>query len=84
VAGKLNGPVKLYTTSWCGYCQAALSLLDERGVSYENVDLTDDAAELARVKAAHSWTTVPMILAGDELVGGFSELSALDAEGGLA
>lgn len=80
---KLAGDVTLYTTSWCGYCQAALALLDERGIKYENVDLTADSAKLRAVKTEFGHPTVPLILIGGRLLGGFSELRAMDAEHGL-
>lgn len=79
----LTGPVKLYTTSWCPFCIRALRLLAEREVPHENVDLTDDPVELQKVKSAHSYNTVPLILANGELLGGYSELAALDSETGL-
>ena len=37
--------VEIYTTQWCPYCHAAKSLLDEKGVSYEEVDADDPDVE---------------------------------------
>ena len=33
--------VKIYTTSWCGYCHAALRLLKQKGASFEQIDAED-------------------------------------------
>jgi len=33
--------VQIYTTNWCPYCNAAKSLLHDKGVSYEEIDVTD-------------------------------------------
>ncbi|HWE28809.1 MAG TPA: glutaredoxin domain-containing protein, partial [Polyangia bacterium] len=34
--------VRIYTTSYCGYCQAAKSLLQQRGVAFDEIDCTED------------------------------------------
>ena len=36
--------VKIYTRKWCGYCTAAINLLDEKGIDYEHVDCSGDQA----------------------------------------
>jgi mycoredoxin len=40
--------VVVYTTPWCGDCKAAKRFLEERGISYEEVDIerTPEAAEI--------------------------------------
>jgi glutaredoxin 3 len=75
--------VRIYVTSWCGFCRAAKRLLDERQVPYEEIDLTGDDAARAEAAARHDWPTVPIVLAGDELIGGYTELAALDQSRGL-
>ncbi len=78
----MSTKVKLYTTPYCPFCIAAKRLLDEREIPYEDVDVSDP--ELKRsVQAEHGWPTVPVILADGELIGGFDELSSLDAGEGL-
>lgn len=79
-----TGPVVLYTTSWCGFCRAALELLDQRGIAHENVDLTGDPEELDKKKAEWKHSTVPIVVVGETLIGGFSELKALDSQTQLA
>ena len=32
--------VQIYTTNWCPYCNAAKALLDDKGVPYEEIDVT--------------------------------------------
>jgi glutaredoxin 3 len=80
----IKGPVTLYTTSWCGFCRKAIELLEKRGVAHENVDLTGDPEELDRMKTKWKHPTVPIVVIGETLVGGFSELSAMDSETELA
>ena len=33
--------IKLYSTSWCGPCKNAKRLLDERGISYDEIDIDE-------------------------------------------
>lgn len=75
--------VRLYTTSYCPYCRAAKSLLMERGVEFEEINLEGDPLMKKRVMEEMGWKTVPIILVGDRLIGGFRELSALVKEGRL-
>ena len=36
--------VKIYTRKWCGYCTAALGLLDDEKIEYEHLDASGDDA----------------------------------------
>ena len=36
--------IQVYTTGWCGYCERAKALLDERGIPYEEIGVDDDPA----------------------------------------
>lgn len=75
--------VQLYTTDWCPYCSAAKALLDEKGVAYEEIDVTDPALREQMMQRAHGRRTVPQIFAGDVHVGGYDELAALERRGKL-
>jgi glutaredoxin 3 len=76
--------VEIYTKQWCGYCVAAKALLDRKGVSYTEYDITmggpkrDEMRQ--RIPAAY---TVPQILIDGRPVGGCDELHALDRAGKL-
>ncbi|MCC6305096.1 MAG: glutaredoxin 3 [Rhodobacteraceae bacterium] len=77
--------VEIYTTPFCGYCQAAKRLLQARGVAFTEIDLVREpgrrAEMLARAGGRH---TVPQIFVGATHVGGCDDLYALDRAGGLA
>jgi glutaredoxin 3 len=75
--------VRIYTTSYCGYCTAAKSLLRERGVEFQEIDCSSDASVRQWLIEQTGQRTVPQIFLGDVPVGGFSELSALDRAGKL-
>lgn len=76
--------VVMYATSWCPYCARARQLLEEKGVSFEEIDVDarpDARAEMAQRSGGRR--TVPQIFIGDTHVGGSDDLHALDASGGL-
>lgn len=76
--------VEIYTKAFCGYCFRAKQLLDEKGVDYEEYDITmggPKKAELAERKP--DARTVPQIFIGGQAVGGSDDLARLEREGKL-
>lgn len=77
-------PVKIYTTTYCGYCVRAKDLLTRKGVRYEELDITgDDEMRSRLVEMSGGQRTVPQIWIGDTHVGGYSDLARLESEGRL-
>ncbi|MEE7459294.1 MULTISPECIES: glutaredoxin 3 [Methylobacteriaceae] len=77
-------PVTIYTTAWCPYCSAAKSLLRDKGVSFNEIDVEKTAgARATMVQRAGGRTSVPQIFVGDKHVGGCDDLYALERAGGL-
>jgi glutaredoxin 3 len=76
--------VKMYCTAVCPYCQMAERLLNKKGVTEIEkirIDLhPEQRDEMMRITGRR---TVPQIYIGDRHVGGFDDLSALDAGGEL-
>ena len=79
----MAAPVKIYTTSYCGYCRMAKALLASRKIPYEEIDVTGDSDARDWLVKETGRRTVPQIFIGDESIGGFDELAALDANGEL-
>lgn len=75
--------VTIYTTRVCGYCVAAKRLLGQRGIAYEEVDVTGDDAKRAWLVESTGRRTVPQIFIAGDPIGGFDELAALDRSGEL-
>ncbi len=76
--------VTIYTKGWCPYCSAAKDLLREKGVAFEEIEITGRAAERAEmVSRASGRSSVPQIFIGERHVGGFDDLNALDRRGEL-
>ena len=75
--------IVIYSTPFCGYCAAAKSLLQAKGVAYEEIDLYDEPTRRAEMIERSGRRTVPQIFIGTEHVGGFDDLQALEANGEL-
>ena len=77
-------PVEIYTSPLCGFCHAAKRLLNEKGVSFAEVDvLAQPERKAEMMQRANGGRTVPQIFIGETFVGGFDELRALDSQGKL-
>jgi glutaredoxin 3 len=75
--------VKIYTREWCGYCTAALRLLRNKGVDFEQIDVQGDAKTRRWLVEVTGQTTVPQIFIDGAPIGGFTDMRALDEEGVL-
>ena len=79
----MSPAVTLYTKSYCPYCQQAKALLKQKGVSFRDIEITDDPVLTAEMKEHSGRHTVPQIFVGDVHVGGASDLFELEAAGDL-
>ena len=75
--------IVVYTSTYCGFCDSAKRLLDQKGLKYEAIDLSKDPELRQKLSVENSWRTVPMIFIDDKFIGGFTELVALDSKGEL-
>lgn len=80
-----NVPVTLYTTSVCPFCIQAKTLLKNKGVDYQEINMQTLSADdrQALMAKTNNYRTVPQIFIGDEFIGGFDQLSGLEREGKL-
>lgn len=76
--------VDIYTKFACPFCVRAKHLLDKKGVTYEEFDITLGGKKRAEMlERAPNARTVPQIFIGDTHVGGSDDLAALEREGKL-
>ena len=75
--------ITLYTKSTCPHCVRAKSLLESKGLAFEEHVMDDAPAELDAAKAKWNHPTVPIVIIDDVLIGGGSELAAYDESGKL-
>jgi glutaredoxin 3 len=80
-----NSKVTLYTMDFCPYCERAKSLLKQRGVVYDEIRVPmDDDAQWDALEKKTGMKTMPQILHGERLIGGYNDLAAIDAQDQLA
>ena len=76
--------ITIYSTKICPYCDAAKRLLTQKGYPFKDVDLSNNPDLRMKLSSEQNgWRTVPMIFIGNNFVGGFTELAALDKKGEL-
>lgn len=75
--------VEIYTTPICPYCHAAKSLLERKGVTFEEITVTEPGLRAMMTDRAHGRRTVPQIFIGETHVGGYDDMAALERAGKL-
>lgn len=81
----MTAKVQMYCTDVCPFCQRAEQLLRARGVAaIEKIRIDLEPGRRAEMMERTGRRTVPQIYIGAAHVGGFDDLSELDAAGELA
>jgi glutaredoxin 3 len=76
--------VEIYTKFLCPYCARAKRLLSEKGVQFDEYDITMGGEKRGEMLSrANGRTTVPQIFIDGRHIGGSDDLHALDREGQL-
>ena len=75
--------VTVYTTEPCSFCARVKGLLSSQGVEFSEVNLSKDANGRLELVKLTGMMSFPQVLAGDRLVGGFSEVQAAIQDGRL-
>ena len=75
--------IRMYVAPWCPYCTQARRLLKSLGQEWKEINIVSEGLsrrDLAKLTGGH---TVPQIVIGDQPVGGFTDLFALQQSGKL-
>lgn len=76
--------VEIYTTMMCPYCVRAKRLLGEKGVDFQEYDITMGGPQRAEmIQRANGHRTVPQIFIDGSHIGGSDDLVALERAGKL-
>ena len=76
--------VTMYTTTVCAFCLRAKSLLGQKGVEWEEINLDEHPERREEmIQKADGRRTVPQIFVNGRGLGGYDEICALDKEGKL-
>ena len=76
--------VIIYTGPMCNFCSAAKHLLNKKKVSYTEFDIATDPSKRQEMQEkTNGARTIPQIFIGDNHIGGFRQLYALEKENKL-
>jgi GrxC family glutaredoxin len=75
--------IKIYTTSWCPYCNNAKRLLKEKSIEYEEINIEEKGISREELTEITGGRSVPQIVIDDKAIGGYDNLVALNQEGKL-
>lgn len=75
--------ILIYATQSCPFCVAARSLLQSKGVDWMEILIDIEPDKRSEMMAKSGRHTVPQIFIGEQHVGGFDDLNALDRAGKL-
>ena len=75
--------VKIYMANWCPYCRNAKTLLKNKGVSYEELNIDELGMTRNDLYDLTGGRTVPQIIINENSIGGFDDLFSLHQSGDL-
>ena len=76
--------VEIYTKMMCPYCVRAKRLLSEKGVAFEEYDITlGGPKRVEMLQRANGGYTVPQIFINGQHIGGSDDLAMLNQQGQL-
>ncbi|OGQ37218.1 MAG: glutaredoxin 3 [Deltaproteobacteria bacterium RIFCSPHIGHO2_12_FULL_43_9] len=75
--------VKIYTTTYCGYCKRAKELFRSKGIEFEEIDVTNDEGQRKKLVDLTGKRTVPQIFINEKGIGGYDDLALLEESGEL-
>lgn len=70
--------ILMYTSTICPYCIMAKRLLQSKGASFQEINVDQDPELRTEMMQRTKRRTVPQIYIGDQHVGGYDELYALE------
>lgn len=77
--------IQVYTTNYCPFCTKAKALLQQRGLEYEEIKISeDDDAMWDNLYKRSKMKTVPQIYVDGVILGGYTELAELDGRDKLS
>lgn len=74
---KTPNNVQIYTTNYCGYCDAAKRLLREKAIPFKEIDVTNNDEKRQWLVETTGQRTVPQIFFDDKPIGGYTDLVKL-------
>ena len=80
----MNKNIIIYSSSLCGFCYRAKSLLKKKNIPFEEIDIDlDYNKRIEMIKKSAGRTSVPQIFYKNHHIGGCDDLYKLEQEVGL-
>ncbi len=73
--------IEIYTKSYCPYCVRAKALLDAKGLSYQEYEVSTDRARLQEMVERSNRRTVPQVFLNNQHIGGSDDLAVAESSG---
>ncbi len=75
--------ITIYSTSWCPSCVMAKRLLEEKNISYAEINIEEKGWDREKLKELTGAMTVPQIVINNKSIGGYESLLNLNQSGEL-
>ncbi len=75
--------IEVYSTPNCPFCVSAKALLKSKNLNFQEIDVSDDIESLKKMVRLSGLRSVPQIFINKQSIGGFDELSQMNAKGDL-
>ena len=80
----MNKNIIIYTSTLCGFCYLAKSLLKKKNIAFEEIDIDLEYSKRNEmIKKSGGRTSVPQIFFKDYHIGGCDDLYNLEEDNGL-
>jgi GrxC family glutaredoxin len=75
--------IEVYSTPNCPFCVSTKALLKSKNLYYQEIDVSNDIDSLQKMIKLSGLRTVPQIFINNQSIGGYEELSKMNADGNL-
>jgi glutaredoxin 3 len=73
--------VVVYTTDRCGFCVRVKMLLKARDIDFEEINVSGDPMAFVELAQKTGMMTLPQVMIGGKLVGGYQETAEAERSG---
>jgi glutaredoxin 3 len=67
-------PITIYSTPTCGHCRQAKDWFKEKGIAYEEIDVSRDRAKAEEMVQKSGQMSVPVIVIDGKVIIGFDPM----------
>ena len=75
--------IEIYTSPWCGFCYRAKAMLADKGLDFDEIDVTGPPEHRRAMIERSGRSSVPQIFIDGAPIGGADALARLCASGAL-